>query len=109
MHRYDVYALLLHLYSCCRSLLLLLAQLRYAVDKAQWVCGCARKPQIDVVSLQERTLDSGALGKQTSRYCLRTAYNQYLGLGNRVVAYVECLCHVLAYGARKHQAIGMAW
>jgi hypothetical protein len=62
-----------------------------------------------MILIYECAVHCGTLGIETSRYSLRATYYKYLGIGDRVVTYVESLGHVSTYGAREHKTVRVAW
>ena len=84
------------------------AQTRHGIDECHGMRRSTRQPEVDPARIQPRAVDGLALGEQTARAGLGAAYDQYLRLGYGTVADVESLGHILGYGARQHQSVGMA-
>ena len=71
------------------------------------MCGGTRKPEVDMILIEKATIDSRAIGIEATGDSLRATHYQYLRLGDRVLADVEGLGHILRDRARKDKAIGM--
>ena len=95
--------------SLCDVLLTLLAEVCNTLNKAEWVCRSSWQPEVDVILIKERTVYGRTIGIQASRDSLRATYDQHLWLGDRVVADVEGLGHILTNRACEHEAISVAW
>ena len=73
------------------------------------MCGGTRKPEVDMILIEEATVDSGAIGIEATRDSLRATHYQYLRLGDRVVTDVEGLGHILGDRACEDKTVCVAW
>ena len=87
----------------------LLAEFGNTINKTQRMCGGTRKPKVDMILIEEATVDSGAIGIEATRDSLRATHYQYLRLGDRVVADVEGLGHILGDRACEDKTVCVAW
>ena len=86
----------------------LLAEFCNTINKTQRMGGGTGKPEIDMILVEEAAINGGTIDIEATRDSLRATYHKDLRLGDRVVADVKGLGHILGDRTCEDKTVGMA-